>query len=112
MSSPALISHLTLLAEELTSAFARLPKADRSLLGQRTWEHLDALMTALFTSLSDRDEHRHRVDAAAHFDMLKWYLRLLVARKTLSEGWLAARTPELVTIGRMLGGYIRKNPPF
>lgn len=112
MPSPALISHLTLLAEELASALTRLPKTERSLLGQRTWEHLDALLTALFTALSDPEGHHHRVDAAAHFDMLKWYLRLLVAKKSLSEGWLAARTPELVTIGRMLGGYVRKNPSF
>lgn len=104
---PPLIGRLTLLAEQLSPMLARLPKTQNVTLGRMAWQHLDETLLAVFTALNDSHDHAARVRAAAHFDQLKWYLRLLETRRLVSRGWLTSISPDVIEIGKMLGGFVR-----
>lgn len=99
-----IIQHLTLLAEQIAPALARMPKQQRYTLGAGTWQALDALIASTFGALATPTDTALRTNASVHFDRLKWYLRLLAQQRAVSPGWYAARMPDLVTVGRMLGG--------
>lgn len=104
---PPLIGRLTLIAEQITPALTRLPKTARATVGSGIWMALYGTIAATFAALSDPQNPAPRRNASAHFDLLKWGLRLLVSQRLASPGWLAALGPDLAEAGRMIGGMVR-----
>lgn len=108
MNEPSILSRLTLLAERIAPALARMPKSQRSTLANGTWRSLEESVSAIFAVLNSPTDIALRKAASTRFDLLKWYLRLLVQQRSVSPGWYASMLPDLVEIGKMMGGMQKK----
>ena len=88
----------------------KFPKLYRNTVTQRLMESVLDFQEAVFDAQSRRGEERfkHLLDADAHLNKIRLYLRLAHHWKWLNNGQYNHVSQMVAEVGRLLGGWLRQ----
>ncbi len=104
-NQPKLFAELEKLYGNCYDRVQNFPKMDRNFLGKEILLFLNETHKAALISLHNQI---YLPLASANFDLFKKSLRLAVDKKFISTGWYSSQLETIVSIGREIGGWLKK----
>lgn len=111
MQQPKLFIDLEKLYGDCYDSVKSFPKLDKNLLGKEILTFLNETHKAALLSIYNAN---YLPLCSANFDLVKKSLRVALEKKFISYGWYASRLDLITSIGKEIGGWLKKtkNPKF
>lgn len=105
MLRPKLFVDLENLYDNCYDRIKNFPKLDKYLLGKEILYLINETHKFALISMNDKF---YLSFASANFDLFKKSMRIAVKKELISQNWYAEQLELIVSIGREIGGWMRK----